>query len=100
MDRNGKTITLQWEPFSGSLAANGITHLDVLQNISNLPQNNATAVTYLVFKGVGRIVTVVVEPVGVNGNIKFYLNTDQSSTGTAIGDAISIPGGTMSWIVD
>src|SRR6056297_1989782 len=35
--RKNKTVTLQWEPFSGKLTTNGIKYLKVTQTICNLP---------------------------------------------------------------
>lgn len=102
MARNNNQISLQWEPFSGRLTSNGVSFLTVLQSIQWLPQFTLTFPIYLSYKGVGRITTIVVNPSppSPGGNIFFYLNTDQSSSGTAANDQISIPGGSVSWIIE
>ena len=100
MRRKNKTVTLQWEPFTGTLASSGIAYLTVAQTISNTPPYIVSFPIYLVYKGVGRNTRIEIDPFVKTGNIKFYLNTDGSSTGTASGDSIAVAGGAVSWIVD
>lgn len=102
LNRVGNQVFLQWEPFSGRLTTNGVAFLTVLQSITNLPQYNVTFPIYLLYKGVGRMTTVVINPSPATpgGNIFFYLNTDQSTTGVAANDQVSIPGGGVSWVVE
>lgn len=99
MRRKNKTVTLQWEPFTGNLGANGVSHLSVLQSICNTPPYSVSNPMYIEYKGLGRVTHVEIDPFGKNGNIRFFLNTDGSSNGTVIGDLIKIPGGSTSWIV-
>jgi hypothetical protein len=102
LNRVGNQVFLQWEPFSGRLTTNGVAFLTVLQSITNLPQYTVTFPIYLLYKGVGRMTTVVINPSPATpgGNIFFYLNTDQSTTGVAANDQVSIPGGGVSWVVE
>ena len=100
MRRKNKTVTLQWEPFTGTLSSSGVSHITVAQNISNTPPHTISFPIYLVYKGVGRFTRLEIDPFLRTGNIKFYLNTDGSTTGTSSGDSISVSGGAVSWIVD
>lgn len=100
MRRKNKTVTLQWEPFTGSLASSGIAYLTVAQNISNTPPYVISFPIYLVYKGVGRNTRIEIDPFVKTGNIKFYLNTDGSSNDTVSGDSISVSGGSVTWIVN
>lgn len=100
MRRKNKTVTIQWEPFTGTLASSGIAYLTVAQNICNTPPYIVSFPIYLIYKGVGRNTRIEIDPFVKTGNIKFYLNTDGSSSGTVSGDSISVAGGAVSWIVD
>ena len=100
MRRKNKTVTLQWEPFTGTLSSSGVAYVTVAQNICNTPPYVVSFPIYLVYKGTGRNTRVEIDPFARTGNIRFYLNTDGTSTGTATGDSISVSGGAVSWIVD
>lgn len=100
MRRKNKTVTVQWEPFSGTLAASGIPYLTVSQSICNLPPYIITNPIYIEYKGDGRNTRVEIDPHSKCGNIRFYLNTDGRCDNTVSGDAIKIFGGSATWIVD
>jgi hypothetical protein len=100
MRRKNKTVTLQWEPFRGSLAATGISFLTVAQFITNTPPYSISIPIYMQYKGVGRMTNINIDPHGKSTNVRFYLNTDGSSTGTVVGDSFVIYGGAVTWIVD
>lgn len=100
MRRKNKTVTLQWEPFTGTLTANGVSFLTVCQSICNTPPYPISIPIYIIYKGSGRITHVEIDPFAKSGNIKFYLNTDGSGSDINSGDNISFPGGSISWIVN
>jgi hypothetical protein len=100
MRRKNKTVTLQWEPFTGSLAASGIAFLTVVQSICNTPPYPISIPIYIQYKGVGRITNITINPHSTSGNIFFYLNTDGSTSNTNTGDSFTVLGGAISWIVD
>lgn len=100
MRRKNKTVTLQWEPFTGTMAASGVAYLTVAQSISNTPPYPVSFPIFIEYKSVGRITHIDINPNVNTGNIRFYLNTDGTATGIATGDAIRIPGGSITWIVD
>jgi len=100
MRRKNKTVTLQWEPFTGSLSASGVAFIIVAQSISNTPPYPISIPIYIQYKGVGRITNVTINPNAISGNILFYLNTDGSTNNINAGDSFTIPGGAISWIVD
>ncbi len=100
MRRRNMTVILQWEPFSALMAAAGVAYLTVNQGICNLPPYSITQPVTIEYKGVIRQTFVEIDPTARTGNIRFYLNADGSSTDVAVGDAVSIRGGTANWIVN
>lgn len=100
MRRKNKTVTLQWEPFTGQLTTNGVAYLSVAQTINNVPPYPVSIPMYLQYKGVGRMTHVKIDPTDMQSQIKFYLNTDGSSDNTEAHDLIFVPGGNATWIVD
>ena len=100
MRRKNKTVTLQWEPFTGNMAAAGVAFLTVPQSICNTPPYPISIPIYILYKSIGRITHIEIDPYAKSGNIKLFLNIDGSSTGITAGDAISVPGGSITWIVD
>lgn len=99
MRRKNKVVTFQWEPFTGALAESGVAFLTMSQGFNNVPPYSMTFPLVISYKGVGRSTSLVVDPNNVTP-IMFYLNTDQSATDINVGDAFSINGGAVSWIVD
>lgn len=99
MRRKNKVVTLQWEPFTGNLAANGAAYLNVPQDFANLPPYPVRFAYSFTYKSVDRASFIRIVPDDKNGHIRFYLNTDGSGTGIQMGDAISFDGGCISWEV-
>jgi hypothetical protein len=99
MRRKNKTVTLQWEPFGGSISANGIEYLTVTQSICNTPPYPLSFSIPIQYKAIDRTVKVTIDPHSKNGNIFYYLNTDGSAANINVGDSFYIYGGSVSWIV-
>lgn len=99
MRRKNKTVTLQWEPFTGTMAASGVAFLTVVQSISNLPPYPMNWPITIQYKGVQKTTSLTVDPHAANGSIRFFLNNDGTSTDIAIGDAFSIPASSVEWII-
>ena len=100
MRRKNKTVTLQWEPFSGSMAQSGVSNLAVTQTIYNTPPYSIYVPIAISYKGVTRQGLLNIEPTGYPINIRFFLNLDTSATGINSGDAFTVFGGAVTWIVD
>lgn len=100
MRRKNKTVTLQWENFTGTLAANGVAFLTVCQTICNTPPYAISVPIYIQYTGTNRITHITIDPNAKNGNILFYLNTDGSSNNINMGDAFTIYAAAITWIVD
>lgn len=100
MRRKNKTVTLQWEPFSGAVSQSGISNLVVSQSIYNTPPYPLFFPILLSYKGVNRFGLINIDPYGCPANIRFYLNSDASSTGINSGDAFSVYGSSVTWIVE
>jgi len=99
MRRKNKTVTLQWEPFSGTLGSNGIQYLTVTQSICNTPPYPIPYIIPIQYKGIDRMVKIVIDPHTKNGNIFYYLNSDGSSNNTNMGDTFYVYAGSVTWIV-
>jgi len=100
MRRKNKTVTLQWEPFTGAIGQSGISFLTVVQSICNTPPYKISIPIYFQYKGTNRITHIDIDPNSTTGNVFFYLNTDGSTSGITIGDSFSVPAGAVSWITD
>lgn len=94
--RKNHTVIFQWEPFSGALGQEGISYLELTQNIYNLPPHPLEFPIRIVFKGTGQPGYLAVDPSSAI-NIRFHLSMNNSNN-THIGDSIAIPGGSVSWI--
>lgn len=99
MRRKNKVVTLQWEPFTGIITTNGITHLTVPQTICNLPPYPVYGVYNLEYNSVLRQAPLEVTNTCVKGNIFFYLNANGTSENINANDSISVKGGSLTWIV-
>lgn len=100
MRRKNNVVTLQWEPFIGSLAQSGIKFVSAVQSITNLPPYLIKFPIYIKYNDVGRITHVEIDPHAGQNNINFYLNTDGSATGINMGDTVTIMASAVSWIVE
>jgi len=104
MRRKNRVVTLQWNPFSGTVAATGLDYIDVSMSVENMPSGGVYNPIYLKYAGEGRNthIRLIFCPTNVNtgSNISFALNTNGSGSDVYIGDLVSFPGGSTSWIVD
>lgn len=100
MRRKNKTVILQWEPFSGSVASTGISYLTVSQSVCNMPPYPIFRPISIQYNGINRMSNINIDPYSKVGNIKFYINSDGSSVNINIGDSFVIYGGSIDYIVD
>lgn len=100
MRRKNKTVTLQWEPYSGTMAASGTAFLTAMQSIANVPPYPISIPIYIKYKDVNRVTNMTIDPSSTTGNIRFYLNSDGTGTDINMGDTFYVYGGSISWIVD
>lgn len=100
MRRKNKVVTLQWEPFTGQMAASGVAFLQVVQSVWGMAPYVVATPIYINYKGVNLLTHIEVGPNTGVGNIRFYLNTDGSATNITLGDAFTISGGCVNWVVD
>lgn len=100
MRRKNKSVILQWEPFSGIMAASGVAYLTAPQSISNTPPYPMSWPIKIQYKNVDRNTSISVDPHATGGNIRFFLNTDSTGTDITIGDSFYIYAGSVDWIVN
>ena len=100
MRRKNKTVILQWEPFTGTMAASGVAFLTVAQSIANTPPYPYNNVIYIQYRGEDRSVKIIVDPNARGSNVRMYLNTNSSTTGITTGDSFQIYAGSIEWIVE
>lgn len=100
MRRKNKSVLLQWEPFSGIMAASGVAYLNIPQSISNLPPYPINHSITIRYRDVNRQTYIMIDPHTTNGNIRIFLNEDGTGTGVNIGDSFYVYASSVSWIVD
>jgi hypothetical protein len=100
MKRKNKIITFQWEPFTGSVGCNGISHIYINQSISNLPPYPISFPIVISYKGERRVTMLQIDPFERLGVFRFYFDVNGSSDKINIGDSFTIYGGCVSWILD
>jgi hypothetical protein len=100
MRRKNKTVTLQWESFQGMISGSRIDHLTVTQSIANLPPSPKIWPICIDYGNQIRQGWIEIDPHEINGNIRFYLNTDKSSNHIHMNDWFCIPSSSITWIVD
>jgi hypothetical protein len=96
--KNG-VVTLQWEPFEGSISQNGIGYLSLQQTIGQMPPYKMELPYILTYKSVRKSSFVVVDP-SDSIQIKFYLDISGNGSDVNTNDTVSVPGGEISWITN
>ncbi len=97
MRRKNDVVTLQHEPFSATIAANGINHLAMCQSLGDLPSHPVHFAFPFRLNGVGRMGFARVDPLDGSCNFKFFLDPEDSTT-ISSGDTFETSGGSFSWI--
>lgn len=100
MRRKNKCVNLQWEPFTGIMAASGVAFLTVNQSISNTPPYPMNWSIMIRYKDVNRQTSISVDPHTTNGNIRFYLNSDGTGTDINVGDSFYVYASSVDWQVN
>lgn len=96
MRETGGVITLDWEPFTATLNANGISSLVANGAITSLPPFPKQVTLRLQLRGINRLGYVEVNP-NTSAQIIFYLDFSGSAVGN-INDIVNIPSGTIQWV--
>lgn len=99
MRRKNRVVSLQFQPFTGKLSASGVAFLSVTQTICNLPSYPIYGVYNIEYNGVLRQAPIVIDPNDIKTQIKFYLNSNGTTTGVNVNDTISVKAGCINWIV-
>jgi hypothetical protein len=97
--RKNSTVSLQWQPFQGSMSQNGVAYLSVQQTINNMPSYVIDVPIIIKYKGENKQTFLRVDPFD-SVKIKFYLDISGSGTDVAYGDNIMVPGSCVTWIAD
>lgn len=98
MRRKNKTVTLQWEPFTGATSQAGRSWIDVEQQVANLPPYSIRFPIQITYKGINRMTVLSIDPFDTISQIKFYLATNGEEINTD--ENFSVYGGAVTWIVD
>lgn len=96
MRRKNKTVTLQWEPFSGAVSLGGRNWIEVNQRLTNLPPYPMTFPLLIDYKGLPRVTMVTINPAD-QYHVRFYLSI---SDPVEVNDSFSIPASSVTWILD
>lgn len=97
MRRKNDVVTLQHEPFSGTISQTGATHIAVRQSIGDLPRHPVRFPFAYKLRGEGRIGFIEIDPFDASANIKFFLDPDDSKTANAK-DSFETQGNSVSWV--
>ena len=97
MRRKNKTITIQWESFSGQLGGSGVSSLVVAQSICNLPPTIMEFPVRIIYNSAPLITFVEINPLTPD-NIRFYLALSSDGSSTKLGDTIIVPSSAVTWI--
>jgi hypothetical protein len=99
MKRRNKTVTLQWEPFTGQLGANGVAYLTANQTIANMPSYPLRFPLFISYNGETKCTFLMIDP-SSREQIKFYLDAKADPTNVKIGDTVFVSGSSVNWIID
>lgn len=95
--RKNKTVTLQWESFSGAIAQAGRNWFGVEQKIANLPPYPLRFPIQIMYRGISRFTVLAIDPDDTN-QIKFYLALNGEEIN--VDDGFDILASAVTWIVD
>jgi hypothetical protein len=101
MRRKNKTVSLQWEQFTGNLSII-IDKLTVSQSISNTPPYPLKAPIMMKYNDTLVQTFMEINPhmPDTKGNIFFYLKADGTSLNITMSTPITVYASCISWIVD
>lgn len=99
MRRKNKIVTLQFEPFSGQIAANGISYIVVNQTVCNLPDVILEYPIRIIYNGQAITSFLQINP-NSSEQIRIYLNISGNGSNVNIGDTIIVNGLAVTWITD
>lgn len=93
-------VILQWEPFTGRIAATGICKMDVCQSIHNLPAYDVFGDYWRKYKGDTGVSCVKVNSCTSRerASLSFY-TTSTCSEASEKDDYVEVMGGTISWVL-
>ena len=97
MRRMNGMVCMQHEPFSATIAANGVSHLSVGQSIGCLPQHPVDQTYSFRLNGVGKTGFIRIDPLDSSANIKFFLDQDERNVDNSK-DSFEVSGGLVCWI--
>jgi hypothetical protein len=89
-------VTMQFEPFSARLSG-PTSFISVRQSIGDLPPHTVNATYILRLNGNGRVGIIKIDPLDSSANIKFYIDSDESTVGN-MNDLFQTEGGVIQWI--
>ncbi len=95
--RKNKVVTLQWEPFTASVGANGAAAMIINQCVSGMPAYPLDLPVSMTYAGVAEMTVLTVDPFA-SQQLMIYFHLNKSGAGILIGDSISVPGACVSWI--
>mgnify|MGYP000891383619 CR=1 FL=1 len=96
MRRKNKTVTFQWDEFSGIVAASGICSLQMNQPIPNLPPNNMKFIIAVTHRGENKMGVLNI----INNqhfNVAFQFDT--KNIPLQLNDSFSVASSAVQWII-
>jgi len=95
--RMGDMVCMTSEPFAGTIAANGVSYIHVVQSIGDLPRYPVNFPYTLRLNGVGKTGFICIDRFDSSANIKFSLDQDDRNVANA-GDTFETSGVMCCWL--
>lgn len=95
--RKASAVTMCWEPFEGCIGQNGVSCLRFEQSLPSPPPSPMKFLMSISYKGKIQTVNMFIDPLGVP-QLMIFLDLSESGQDVQRGDAVSVPGGSVSWI--
>jgi len=95
--RMGDMVCMTSEPFAGTIAANGVSYIHVVQSIGDLPTYPLHCPYTFRLNGVGKTGFIRIDRFDSSANIKFSLDQDDRNVANA-GDTFETSGVMCCWL--
>lgn len=99
MRRRNHVVTMQWEPFEGSISQAGVGYLSVQQSFSNMPSYPVDIPYRLILRSTSKMAFIRIDP-SASIQVKFYLDISGSGGDINMGDSVIIPSSSVNWITE
>lgn len=94
--RVGQNVTLQWEPFEGTITRSGVSYLAISQYLPEMPSHSIHQAYPILLNGT-RAISYLILDYDSDEPLKWYLHYTGAPV-LNIDDSFTIPGGSIAWV--